>query len=188
MGDLIIGTYSSCCWHFLQIFIHHNNGSTTTTKNIIANSVKQITWVIYDMWPCISITESKSRPNIVSVLIGYRFLERICSLFRLYTCELQKSLPKYRIMWPMPSYLFLEFRNSFSNSSLGSEKLKQNRHSLINSRLTDLNSLIRKPTLSFFITHPDSYSARPAGPGGVRGRQTIFGAFWAEKCFWWEQF
>ena len=42
----------------LQIFIHHNNGSTTTIKNIIANSVKQITWVIYDMWPCISITES----------------------------------------------------------------------------------------------------------------------------------
>ena len=32
----------------------------------------------------------------------------------------------------------------FSNSSLGSEKLKQNRHSLIKSRLTDLNNFIRK--------------------------------------------
>jgi len=29
-------------------------------------------------------------------------------------CELRKFLPKYRIMWPMPSYLFfLEFSNSF---------------------------------------------------------------------------
>ena len=32
----------------------------------------------------------------------------------------------------------------FSNSSLGSGKLKQNRHSLIKSRLTDLNNFIRK--------------------------------------------
>ena len=32
----------------------------------------------------------------------------------------------------------------FSNSSLGSEKLNQNRHSLIKSRLTDLNNFIRK--------------------------------------------
>ena len=34
---------------FMQIFIHHNNGSTATIKNIITNSVKQITWVIYDI-------------------------------------------------------------------------------------------------------------------------------------------
>ena len=39
---------------------------------------------------------------------------------------------------------FLEFSNSFSNSSLGNENLKKNRHSLIKSRLTDLNSFIRK--------------------------------------------
>ena len=41
---------------------------------------------------------------------------------------------------------FLEFRNYFFNSSLGSKKLKQNRHSLIKSRLTDFNtcSFIRK--------------------------------------------
>jgi len=32
----------------------------------------------------------------------------------------------------------------FSNSTLGSEKLKQNRHSLIKSRLTDLNNFTRK--------------------------------------------
>ena len=32
----------------------------------------------------------------------------------------------------------------FSNSSLGSEKVNQNRHSLIKSRLTDLNNFIRK--------------------------------------------
>ena len=42
-------------------------------------------------------------------------------------------------------FFFLEFSNNlFSNSSLSSEKLKQNRHSLIKSRLTDLNSFIRK--------------------------------------------
>ena len=50
----------------------------------------------------------------------------------------------YVIMWPMPSYLFWNLAILFSNSSLGSEKLKQNRHSLIKSRLTDLNNFIRK--------------------------------------------
>ena len=59
-------------------------------------------------------------------------------------CELRKFLPKYRIMWPMPSYLFWNLAILFSNSSLGSEKLNQNRHSLIKSRLTDLNNFIRK--------------------------------------------
>ena len=44
----------------------------------------------------------------------------------------------------MPSYLFWNLEILFSNSSLGSKKLKQNRHSLIKSRLTDLNSFIRK--------------------------------------------
>jgi len=57
-------------------------------------------------------------------------------------CEFRKFLPKYRIMWPMPSYLFWNLANLFSNSSLGSEKLNQNRHSLIKSRLTDLNNFI----------------------------------------------
>ena len=59
-------------------------------------------------------------------------------------CELRKFLPKYRIMWPMPLYLFWSLAILFSNCSLGSEKLKQNRHSLIKSRLTDLNNFIRK--------------------------------------------
>ena len=36
----------------------------------------------------------------------------------------------------------------FSNSSLGSEKMKQNRHSLIKPRLTDLNKFIRKRATS----------------------------------------
>jgi len=83
----------------------------------------------------------------VSVLIGYRFLEKFMFSFQTshVLSELRKFLPKYRIMWPMPSYLF--FRNLailFSNSSLESEKLKQNRLSLIKSKLTDLNNFIRK--------------------------------------------
>ena len=56
----------------------------------------------------------------------------------MYCANCEKFLPKYRIMWPMPSYLFWNLAILFSNSSLGSEKLKQNRHSLIKSRLTDL--------------------------------------------------
>ena len=39
---------------------------------------------------------------------------------------------------------FFGIKQFFSNSSLGSEKLKQNRHSLIKSRLTDLNNFIRR--------------------------------------------
>jgi len=74
-----------------------------------------------------------SRPNVVSVLIGYRILEKF--MFSFQTCELPKFLPKYRIVWPIPSYLFFwNLAILFSNSSLGSEKLKQNRHSLIKSR------------------------------------------------------
>jgi len=67
-------------------------------------------------------------------------------------CELRKLLPKYRIMWPMPSYLFWNLAILFSNSSLGSKKLNQNRHSLIKSRLTDLNNSLLplyKACLSF---------------------------------------
>ena len=68
-------------------------------------------------------------------------------------CELQNFLPKHCIMWPMPSYPFfgqclrIFFWNLailFSNSSLGSKNLKQNRYSLIKSKLTDLNNFIRK--------------------------------------------
>jgi len=65
-------------------------------------------------------------------------------------CELRKFLPKYRTMWPMPLYLFWNLAILFSNSSLGSEKLKQNRHSLIKSRLTDLNNFIRKRVTAKF--------------------------------------
>ena len=87
-----------------------------------------------------------SRLNVVSVLIGYRFLEKFMFSFQTLhvLSELRKFLPKYRNMWPMPSYLFLNLAILFSNSSLGSEKLNQNRHSLIKSRLTDLNNFIRK--------------------------------------------
>ena len=44
----------------------------------------------------------------VSVLIGYRFLEKFMFSFQTshVLSELRKFLPKYRIMWPMPSYLF----------------------------------------------------------------------------------
>ena len=54
------------------------------------------------------------RPNVLSVLIGYRFLEKYV-IFSDFTCTvlIAKILPKYRIMWPMSSYLFLEFSNSF---------------------------------------------------------------------------
>ena len=60
-------------------------------------------------------------------------------------CELQKFLPKvtYYVANAFVSFFF-KFSNFFSNSSLGSEKLKQNRHSLIKSRLSDLNNFIRK--------------------------------------------
>ena len=48
--------------------------------------------------------------HVVSVLIGYRFLEKFMFYFQTLhvpvLCELRKFLPKYRIMWPMPSYLF----------------------------------------------------------------------------------
>jgi len=37
-------------------------------------------------------------------------------------------------MWPMPSYLLWNLAILISNSSLGSEKLKQNRYSLILNR------------------------------------------------------
>jgi len=89
---------------------------------------------------------ARSRPNVVSVLIGYRFLEKFMFSFQTLPvmCELQIFLPKYSIMWPMTSYLFWNLAILFSNSSLGSEKLKQNRHSLIKSRLTDLNNCIIK--------------------------------------------
>ena len=70
--------------------------------------------------------------------------------FQTLMCEFRKFLPKYRIMWPMPSYLFWNLAILFSNSSLGSEKLKQNRHSLIKSRLTDLNNFIRKRVTAKF--------------------------------------
>ena len=88
----------------------------------------------------------KYRPNVVSVLIGYRFLEKFMFSFQTLhvLCELRKCLPKYHIMWPIPSNLFWNLAILFSNSSLDSKKLKQNRHSLIKSRLTDLNSFIRK--------------------------------------------
>ena len=68
----------------------------------------------------------------VGLMFGYRFLEKFMFSFQTLhvLCKLQKFLPKYRIMWPMPSYLFLEFSNFFSNSSLGSEKLNQNRQRL----------------------------------------------------------
>ena len=48
------------------------------------------------------------RLNVVSVLIGYRFLEKFMFSFQTLhvLCELRKFLLKYRIMWPMPSYLF----------------------------------------------------------------------------------
>ena len=68
-------------------------------------------------------------------------------------CKLQKILPKHCTMWPMSSYPFfgqclrIFFWNLailFSNSSLGSKNLKQNRYSLIKSKLTDLNNFIRK--------------------------------------------
>ena len=58
----------------------------------------------------------KYRPNVVSVVIGcIDFLKNLCSPFRLYmycaNCE--KFCRKYRIMWRMPSNLFLVFSNSF---------------------------------------------------------------------------
>jgi len=42
----------------------------------------------------------KYRPNVVSVLIGCRFLEKIMFSFQTLhvLCELRKSLTKYRIM------------------------------------------------------------------------------------------
>ena len=88
----------------------------------------------------------KYRLNVVSVLIGYRSLEKIMSLFRLYMfcANYEHFCQKYRIMWPMSSYFFWNLAILFSNSSLGGEKLKQNRHSLMKSRLTDLNNFIRK--------------------------------------------
>ena len=50
----------------------------------------------------IDYRETQCRPNVVLVLIGYRFLKNLCSPFRLYmycaNCEI--FLPKYRIMWP----------------------------------------------------------------------------------------
>jgi len=74
-----------------------------------------------------------NRPNVVSVMNGYRILEKFKFSFQtlhvLY--ELRKFLPKYRIMWPMLSYLFWNLAVLFSNSSLGNEQLKHNRHSLI---------------------------------------------------------
>ena len=60
-------------------------------------------------------------------------------------CELRNFFAKISYYVANAFVSFLEFSYSFfSNSSLGSEKLKQNRYSLIKSRLTDLNSFIRK--------------------------------------------
>ena len=95
-----------------------------------------------------------SRLNVVSVLTGYRFLEKFMFSFQTLhvLCELRKFLPKYRIMWPMPSYLFWNLAIFFSNSSLGSEKLNQNRHSLIKSRLTDLNNFKSRASFRMILS------------------------------------
>jgi len=88
-----------------------------------------------------------SRPNVVSVLIGYRFLEKIMFSFQTLrvgysaNCEIFAKI-SYYVTNAFVSF-FWNLAILFSNSSPGSEKLKQNRHSLIKSRLTDLNNFIR---------------------------------------------
>jgi len=98
---------------------------------------------MYDMWQCISITELCMKYRFWLVI---DFLKNLCSLFRLhmYWANCENFCQNIVLCGQCLRIFFRNLAILFSNSSLESEKLKQNRLSLIKSKLTDLNNFIRK--------------------------------------------